>query len=247
MKKVIGSAKYGKNDFIIDDEDSYIFDEWKPTIVTNGSGTFYLQLIKIEGPIRMITTLHRLIMNCPSDMVVDHINGNTLDNRKENLRICTQQQNGWNRSKTKTRKCASQYIGVTWVKSVQKWQAYLGDTYLGRFEDEVQAAKAYDTESKKVYGEYGKLNFPDSDEEVVGVIRKKKLSQFRGVYPDGKTGKWLCSCMVNGKRYKGGKLFDCEEDAAKRYDEMIIEHGGNVKRLNFPELINNVAKESQNV
>ena len=64
--------------------------------------------------------LHRLITNCPEDMVCDHINNNPLDNRKENLRICTVQQNGFNRKLNRNN--TSGYSGVTWSGSRGKWR-----------------------------------------------------------------------------------------------------------------------------
>lgn len=67
--------------------------------------------------------LHRIITNCPADMVVDHINHNGLDNRKENLRICTVKNNTRNRKCYKTN--GSKTLGVTWDKKLQKWKVTL--------------------------------------------------------------------------------------------------------------------------
>lgn len=68
-----------------------------------------------------VKQLHRYIMNCPDNMVVDHINQNRVDNRKCNLRICTQQENNWNKSLLKTN--TSGVTGVVWDKSRNKWMA----------------------------------------------------------------------------------------------------------------------------
>lgn len=67
--------------------------------------------------------LHRLIMDCPDDMVVDHENNNPLDNRKDNLRICTQQQNMMNRSIQSNN--TSGITGVNWDKSRNKWRVQI--------------------------------------------------------------------------------------------------------------------------
>lgn len=233
MEIKVYHKKHGNLTFIIDDEDYDLVKDWTFVVTENGGGDYYLSMRKTEGPIRLHTFFHRFILNCPEDMCVDHIDNNTLNNKKENLRIATYNQNAWNRSKTKTRKCHSIYLGVTWVKAVKKWQACIGNKYLGRFDDEVMAAKAYDTEARKLYKEFAKLNFPECTEEVVGVIRQKKSSKYRGVRKDKKTNKWLVSCMVDGKRYTGGKQYETEEEAAKRYDELLIEHGGNPLKLNF--------------
>lgn len=64
--------------------------------------------------------LHRLIMSCPEDKVIDHINRDTLDNRKDNLRICTQADNIRNRTTFKNN--TSGCTGVTWEKDAKRWR-----------------------------------------------------------------------------------------------------------------------------
>lgn len=90
--------------------------------------------------------LHRYITNCPKDMVVDHINHDTSDNRKENLRICTSAQNAKNQSTHKNN--TSGITGVRWVEKQGKWHSYIRVNYkrinLGYytyFEDAVAARK----------------------------------------------------------------------------------------------------------
>lgn len=93
--------------------------------------------------------------------VADHINSDTLDNRRSNLRIVNQQQNAQNQSKQK-RKCSSIYKGVCWSKDRNLWHAkvkHKGVYYnLGRFKKEVDAAMAYNKKAKELFGEYAKLN-----------------------------------------------------------------------------------------
>jgi hypothetical protein len=106
--------------------------------------------------------LHRVIMKCYDESkVVDHINNNPLDNRKENLRITTQNINIRNKSKTKN--SSSKYIGVSYDKSRNKWSSSITvdykKIYLGRFISEEQAAKVRDEATKKYFGSTGKLNF----------------------------------------------------------------------------------------
>lgn len=107
---------------------------------------------------------HRVIMSAPSGMQVDHINGNTLDNRRCNLRICTSAENGRNR---KPRKGGSSgYKGVCWNKPAQKWQARImvggKSISLGYFDDEVEAARAYDAAACEFHGDFARLNFQAS-------------------------------------------------------------------------------------
>ena len=105
--------------------------------------------------------LHRLITNCPSKLVVDHINHNTLDNRSINLRICTQSQNIMNRRKPKNN--TSGFKGVVWFKPVKKWQvcvrAYGKKYCVGYFKNKIQAAKAYDAKILQLHGDYSLTNF----------------------------------------------------------------------------------------
>lgn len=78
--------------------------------------------------------LHRLIMNCPEGMVVDHLNGDTLDNRKCNLRICTQLDNARNRHNVK---------GYCYDKAKKKYMVRYNRKYYGRYETEEEAKRAY--------------------------------------------------------------------------------------------------------
>jgi len=109
--------------------------------------------------------MHRLIMNAPKGMVVDHINGNGLDNRKTNIRLATYTQNSWN-SRHGMGQGTSRYKGVIWSKRNNKWEAVISVNgrrkHLGYFIDEKKAARAYDKAAKELRGEYAVFNFPDS-------------------------------------------------------------------------------------
>lgn len=113
-----------------------------------------------KGPTRKVWSLHREIMGNPKDKVVDHINGNKLDNRKCNLRICTTRENACNSISTKG---SSKYKGVHWDEDRKKWTACIKNHrkhhFIGRFDNEEDAAKAYDDLAIKLHGEYARLNF----------------------------------------------------------------------------------------
>lgn len=105
--------------------------------------------------------MHRIITNAPQDKQVDHINGNPLDNRKCNLRVCTQKENSRNREKRKE-KTSSIYKGVCFHKRKHKWQASItldGKLiHLGYFKTQNEAALIYNEAAKKYHGEFAKFN-----------------------------------------------------------------------------------------
>lgn len=104
--------------------------------------------------------IYRLIMDAPDGMDVDHQNHNPLDNRRCNLRICTEQQNMRNRRKlTPT---SSKYKGVFWDKGSGKWRASImvsGMTkWLGSFTNEMTAAQAYNSAARALFGDFACIN-----------------------------------------------------------------------------------------
>ena len=100
--------------------------------------------------------LHRFIMDAPKNTVVDHINHNPLDNRKSNLRICSNQQNICNCELAKNN--TSGVKGVYWAKDKQKWTVQVTinnkTKYIGRYSTLEEAIKAREEAAKKYYGEY---------------------------------------------------------------------------------------------
>jgi hypothetical protein len=117
--------------------------------------------------------IHRIIMDCPPHLVVDHINQNPLDNRKANLRLATKSQNAVNIKQKRNNK-TSQYKGVSGANG--QWLAHVtlggAPLYLGSFKSEKKAAQAYDSAAAVVFGEFAVLNFPESQQEFIAVHRK---------------------------------------------------------------------------
>jgi hypothetical protein len=109
--------------------------------------------------------MHRLIMNPPAGKVVDHFDGNGLNNRRSNLRICDPEQNRFNLKPRKIEGKTSRFIGVYRDKRYpDKWygsvQCHRKVTHLGPFTSEIEAARARDREAIKQHGPYARLNFP---------------------------------------------------------------------------------------
>jgi hypothetical protein len=129
------------------------------------NNTFYAIRCVSSRKNRIRIRMHREILRPPDHLIVDHINHNGLDNRKANIRPATRSQNNFNRLIIKRKGASSKYKGVAWKKSKEKWRAQIHVNgqckFIGYFEDEKQAAKAYDEAAKKYHGEFVSLNFPD--------------------------------------------------------------------------------------
>lgn len=105
-------------------------------------------------------SMHRLILGTNSTLDVDHINGNGLDNRRENLRVCTRSENLQN--SRKHCKSSSRFKGVYWEPRRKRWVAQIRHNkvkkYLGSFGSEVDAAAAYDSAAKNLFGDFANAN-----------------------------------------------------------------------------------------
>ena len=103
----------------------------------------------------------RAITDAPSGMCVDHINGDKLDNRRSNLRICTRGQNARNTKKPSHGK-TSTFKGVSWYRRYSKYQAAVSSNgkrvHLGYYDRAEDAARAYDEAALKAYGEFALIN-----------------------------------------------------------------------------------------
>lgn len=145
---------------LVDDEDFERLNKWD-WHVGKGNRTFYARRFTTNTIKREGIHMHKEILICnASDLVVDHKDGNGLNNQKNNLRIATHSQNVANRRSHKN--STSKYLGVSWNSQKKLWQAAImtnyKTTYLGCFDIETEAAEAYNEAAKTVHGEFARLN-----------------------------------------------------------------------------------------
>lgn len=143
---------------IIDPDDASLILPHRWTFLNAGRG--YAMRSYTQDGKKIYQLMHRLIVAAPFELEVDHKNGDSLDNRRVNLRICTHKNNRGNTRKHKDN--TSGFKGVSWHKGAQKWSAQVKSIYLGLFDNCLAAARAYDEAAKQVFGPYANLNFPEN-------------------------------------------------------------------------------------
>lgn len=138
---------------LVDDGDFEWLNQWKWCC----SGDGYAKRLDVG---RKTILMHRIIAETPAGMDTDHINGDTLDNRRENLRVCSHHQNTQNRGINRNN--VSGKKGVYWRKDMEKWRVVIKVNYqpihVGYFDDLEEASRAYDEAAKKYRGEFARLN-----------------------------------------------------------------------------------------
>jgi hypothetical protein len=159
---------------------------------------------------------------------VDHINHNPLDNRKENLRICTRRENSRNRTKGKfIKRPSSRYKGVSFDKKLNKWIAAIGlDTmiYIGCFTTEEDAAFAYNIKAKEIFGEFACLNEVDIAQITVDLNETNFRKCFKYVSYDKDRKRWVAKKRINGVIYRANSNIS-EQEALTRLNNKLLERG----------------------
>jgi hypothetical protein len=146
---------------IVDDADYDFLARFKWSVA--GNGLYAARMVNENGKSRTVF-MHRLIVNAPDGLVVDHINGNKYDNRRSNLRAVDQQFNSWNRKRLNSTN-TSGYMGVSWSKASKRWQANIRvngkKVGLGYFDTPEDAALAYDKAARQRSAAAAFVNFPE--------------------------------------------------------------------------------------
>jgi hypothetical protein len=138
---------------------SWNLSKWQKT--ANHRPSIYVKRVDCKGKCIL---MHRQVLGILENpkLQVDHIDADGLNNTRKNLRLCTTMQNSQNARPRIG--CSSKYKGVSWSKRRKKWRVRTHIDYrcyyLGYFEDEIEAAMAYDKAALEMFGEFARINFP---------------------------------------------------------------------------------------
>jgi hypothetical protein len=145
---------------IIDDDDYEYLNQWK-WFANNKNGKFYVvRNITVSKNKQSSIFMHRFIMKPNKGMIIDHLDGNPLNNQKSNLRICTHAENMRNSKISINNK--SGYKGVSYQEDRNNYRAQIKfnnkKINIGDFIDPIDAARAYNAAALKYHGEFANLN-----------------------------------------------------------------------------------------
>ena len=153
---------------VVDDADAPLVQEYKWYALRSRRTFYAVRSVNKPNGKQTKVQMHTLLTGFP---VTDHIDGDGLNNRRNNLRASSVKENQWNNRKQLN--TSSQYKGVTLHKGINKFQAAITtpsldgpgkNKYLGVFASEIEAAIAYDNAARELFGNFTALNFPMTGE-----------------------------------------------------------------------------------
>jgi hypothetical protein len=156
---------------LVDDEDYEYLSKLKWAVSIKGNNKYairrqYVDERNEKGRKKTVKiSMHRVILSLnDKNQLIDHGDGNGLNNQRSNLRLASAHQN--NRNTRKMKNCSSKYKGVSWLPSKERWKSVIyinkSNYQIGLFKDEEEAARAYDRMAKIHFGEFAWLNFKES-------------------------------------------------------------------------------------
>lgn len=150
---------------IVDDADYDWLNKhkWHASAPRSGGRIYAVRMVPIGDGKKTSISMHRAILRPEPGIFVDHINCDGADNRRCNLRLCTNQMNQWNRRNRDWAVSTSRYKGVHWAQDRRKWRAAISHNdvpiKLGDFDTEIEAAMVYDEAARTLFGDYARTNF----------------------------------------------------------------------------------------
>jgi len=188
------------------------------------------------------TRMHRIILDPPPGVEVDHINGDRLDNRRSNLRFCDDRQGAQNRKvrsdsltgfKGVNRETPGRWVARICVAGTQ--------ITIGSFASPEAAARAYDACALYYFGQFARPNFSNAVPAPVEKFQQesrqrnaaRRVSPFRGVTKHSRLDSWVARIAINGEQVALG-CHRTQEEAARAYDAAVRRHDLR-REINFPE------------
>lgn len=216
---------------LVDDEDYENLSKYKWCLAIRGN-KYYASCSSPE--LGRGSYMHRIILGLEKrSEICDHIDGNGLNNQRDNLRRCNSFQNGFNKSKYKNNK--SGFKGV--IHQHGKWSARIRagnkEIHIGCFDSPENAARAYNQKCIELHGEFAKTNdvYPILPTSNIPVCQSNNTSGFRGVSFCNKKKRWRVSISAHKKKIHLG-YFVSKDEAATAYNNAAKKHFGERAKLN---------------
>lgn len=163
-QQIVGFMFVDGDVVLFDDADGHLLEKKVWGVKRASSTRSYARFQYREDGERKSVYMHRLILSAPADLVVDHISGDGLDNRRCNIRLCSIYENARNRAPATKNKTGFKGVKEIFTKAGSRYAAQLKikkkNLWLGTFSTPTEAAMAYDDAAIQIHAEFARLNFP---------------------------------------------------------------------------------------